>query len=90
MTRHLPVSMEEQLELAESFLVSRDSDVGPGQQGSHRVSPAVYAIASELPNALRREGHARTAVHVYSGALDRFLTELEAAGPLGKGNPLRR
>ncbi|MGW6413234.1 hypothetical protein ACWF95_39915 [Streptomyces vinaceus] len=90
MTRHLPQSIKEQLAIAEEFLVSRDSDVGTGQQGSHRVSPEVYAIASELPNALRREGHARTAVHVYSGALDRFLAELEAAGPLGKANGPRK
>ncbi|MFD3549334.1 hypothetical protein ACFWUW_27660 [Streptomyces sp. NPDC058655] len=90
MARHLPSSIDEQLQLAEDFLVSRDSDVGTGQQGSHRVSPEVYAIASDLPNALRREGHARTAVHVYSGALDRFLAELDAAGPLGKINAPRR
>ncbi|GLW04288.1 hypothetical protein [Streptomyces lavendulae] len=90
MARHLPQSIEEQLDLAEDFLISRDSDVGTGQQGSHRVSPEVYAIASELPNALRQEGHARTAVHVYSGALDRFLSELEEAGPLGKANAPRK
>lgn len=90
MARHLPQSIEEQLDLAEEFLVSRDSDVGTGQQGSHRVSPEVYAIASELPNALRQQGHARTAVHVYSGALDRFLSELEEAGPLGKVNAPRK
>ncbi|MFD9458548.1 hypothetical protein ACFWBC_36380 [Streptomyces sp. NPDC059985] len=90
MARHLPQTIEEQLDLAEDFLISRDSDVGTGQQGSHRVSPEVYAIASELPNALRQEGHARTAVHVYSGALDRFLAELEEAGPLGKANAPRK
>ncbi|MFJ2753564.1 hypothetical protein [Streptomyces sp. NPDC087297] len=90
MARHLPQTIEEQLDLAEDFLVSRDSDVGTGQQGSHRVSPEVYAIASELPNALRQEGHARTAVHVYSGALDRFLAELEESGPLGKANAPRK
>ncbi|MFE5828368.1 hypothetical protein ACFQ7B_42485 [Streptomyces erythrochromogenes] len=90
MTRHLPSSIEEQLDLAEDFLLKRDSDVGTGQQGSHRVSPEVYAIASDLPNAMRTAGHARTAVHVYSGALDRFLEELKAEGPLGRSLPPRQ
>ncbi|RXS64596.1 hypothetical protein EST92_30635 [Streptomyces sp. TM32] len=78
----LPRSIEEQLDLAEEFLLSRDSETGTGKQGSHRVSPEVYEIASQLPNELRRAGHARTAVHVYSGALDRFLKALEQDGPL--------
>ncbi|MFK0223789.1 hypothetical protein ACIQWN_37100 [Streptomyces vinaceus] len=83
MARHLPTAVEDQLALAESFLLSRDCDVGTGQQGSHRVSPAVFALASTLPNELRRAGHARTAVHVYSAALDRFLDELQAEAPRG-------
>ena len=83
MSLHLPSSIEDQLKLAEEFLRSRDADVGAGQQGSHRVSPAVYEIASKLPNALRGAGHGRTAVHVYSGALDRFLKAIDEEGPLG-------
>lgn len=81
---YLPSTIEEQLELAEEFLLSRETDVGTGKQASHRVSPEVYAIAAPLANDLREAGHARIAVHVYSGALDRFLRDLEAEGPLGK------
>ncbi|MFM9452420.1 hypothetical protein [Streptomyces europaeiscabiei] len=85
MSLYLPRTIEEQLELAEEFLLSRDSDVGTGKQASHRVSPEVFAIASPLANELREAGHARIAVHVYSGALDRFLRDLEEEGPLGSG-----
>jgi hypothetical protein len=81
---YLPSTIEEQLELAEEFLLSRETDVGTGKQASHRVSPEVYAVAAPLANDLREAGHARIAVHVYSGALDRFLRDLEAEGPLGK------
>ncbi|MEU7072969.1 hypothetical protein AB0B30_27940 [Streptomyces narbonensis] len=84
MTMYLPSTIEEQLALAEEFLLSRETDVGTGKQGSHRVSPEVYAIAAPLANELRKAGHARIAVHVYSGALDNFLRDLESEGPLGK------
>lgn len=84
MSQYLPSTIEEQLTLAEEFLLSRETDVGTGKQASHRVSPEVYAIAAPLANDLRQAGHARIAVHVYSGALDRFLRDLEAEGPLGK------
>lgn len=84
MSLYLPASIKEQLQLAEEFLLSRETDVGTGKQASHRVSPEVYAIAAPLANDLREAGHARIAVHVYSGALDRFLRALEAEGPLGK------
>ncbi len=84
MSQYLPSTIEEQLALAEEFLLSRETDVGTGKQASHRVSPEVYAIAAPLANDLREAGHARIAVHVYSGALDRFLRDLEAEGPLGK------
>ncbi|MFI6688055.1 hypothetical protein [Streptomyces sp. NPDC050485] len=83
MSLYLPVSIEQQLDLAEDFLVSREADVDAGKQGSHRVSPEVFAIASRLPNELRQAGHARTAVHVYSGALDLYLRALEEEGLLG-------
>ncbi|MFE6667626.1 hypothetical protein ACFVFH_29230 [Streptomyces sp. NPDC057697] len=82
MTLYLPSTISSQLELAEEFLLSRDSDVGTGKQASHRVSAEVYAIASPLANELRIAGHPRLAVHVYSGVLDRFLRDLEE-GPLG-------
>ncbi|MET7297111.1 hypothetical protein ABZS79_34320 [Streptomyces griseoloalbus] len=84
MSRYLPATIEEQLALAEEFLLSRETDVGTGKQASHRVSPEVYAIAAPLANDLREAGHARIAVHVYSGALDSFLRDLESEGPLGK------
>ncbi|MER6075925.1 hypothetical protein ABT187_45720 [Streptomyces sp. NPDC001817] len=84
MSLYLPATIEHQLKLAEEFLLSRETDVGTGKQASHRVSPEVYAIAAPLANDLREAGHARIAVHVYSGALDRFLRDLEAEGPLGK------
>ncbi|MFJ1641668.1 hypothetical protein [Streptomyces sp. NPDC088256] len=83
MTLYLPRTIPSQLELAEEFLLSRDSDVGTGKQASHRVSAEVYAIASPLANELRIAGHPRLAVHVYSGVLDRFLRDLEEEGPLG-------
>jgi hypothetical protein len=82
MSMYLPKTMEGQLKLAEEFLLSRDSDVGTGKQASHRVSPEVFEIAAPLANELRIAGRARIAVHVYSGALDRFLRDLEAEGPL--------
>ncbi|WP_189957527.1 hypothetical protein [Streptomyces alanosinicus] len=81
---YLPRTIEEQLNLAEEFLLSRETDVGTGKQASHRVSPEVFALAAPLANDLREAGHARIAVHVYSGALDRFLRDLEAEGPLSK------
>ncbi|MYZ36646.1 MULTISPECIES: hypothetical protein [unclassified Streptomyces] len=84
MSLYLPETIEEQLELAEDFLLSRETDVGTGKQASHRVSPEVYTLAAPLANDLRQAGHARIAVHVYSGALDKFLQDLEAEGPLGK------
>ncbi|MFI1530884.1 MULTISPECIES: hypothetical protein [Streptomyces] len=84
MSKYLPATIEEQLALAEEFLLSRETDVGTGKQASHRVSPDVYAIAASLANDLREAGRARIAVHVYSGALDRFLRDLAAEGPLGK------
>ncbi|ODA70274.1 hypothetical protein APS67_005500 [Streptomyces sp. AVP053U2] len=84
MSQYLPATIEEQLALAEEFLLSRETDVGTGKQASHRVSPEVYAVAAPLANDLREAGHARIAVHVYSGALDSFLRDLEAEGPLGK------
>lgn len=84
MSRYLPATIEEQLALAEEFLLSRETDVGTGKQASHRVSPEVYAVAAPLANDLREAGHARIAVHVYSGALDSFLRDLESEGPLGK------
>lgn len=84
MSQYLPATIEEQLALAEKFLLSRETDVGTGKQASHRVSPEVYAVAAPLANDLREAGHARIAVHVYSGALDSFLRDLEAEGPLGK------
>lgn len=83
MCLYLPSTIANQLELAEEFLLSRDSDVGTGKQASHRVSAEVYAIASPLANELRIAGHPRLAVHVYSGVLDRFLRDLEEEGPLG-------
>ncbi|WDN55915.1 hypothetical protein [Streptomyces clavuligerus] len=83
MLQYLPTTIEEQLVLAEEFLLSRETEVGTGKQASHRVSPEVYAIASPLANELREAGHARIAVHVYSGALDSFLRDLKAEGPLG-------
>ncbi|MET8747470.1 hypothetical protein [Streptomyces sp. NPDC004728] len=83
MSLYLPGTIAKQLELAEEFLLSRDSDVGTGKQASHRVSAEVYAIASPLANELRIAGHPRLAVHVYSGALDRFLQDLAEEGPLG-------
>ncbi|WEP00787.1 hypothetical protein A6P39_042200 (plasmid) [Streptomyces sp. FXJ1.172] len=82
MSLYLPQTIEEQLELAEEFLLSRETDVGTGKQASHRVSPEVFAVAAPLANDLREAGHARIAVHVYSGVLDRFLQDLEAEGPL--------
>ncbi|MFE1190104.1 hypothetical protein [[Kitasatospora] papulosa] len=82
MRQYLPETIEEQLVLAEEFLLSRETDVGTGKQASHRVCPEVYAIAAPLANDLREAGHARIAVHVYSGALDRFLRDLAAEGPL--------
>ncbi|MGW1171241.1 hypothetical protein [Streptomyces sp. NPDC002550] len=84
MRMYLPGTIEEQLQLAEEFLLSRETDVGTGKQASHRVSPEVFGIAAPLANDLREAGHARIAVHVYSGALDRFLRDLEAEGLLGK------
>ncbi|MFJ1742477.1 hypothetical protein ACIOG4_27860 [Streptomyces microflavus] len=84
MSEYLPETIEEQLELAEEFLLSRETDVGTGKQATHRVSPEVYSIAAPLANELREAGHARIAVHVYSGALDRFLRDLATEGPLGK------
>lgn len=84
MSQYLPTTIEDQLALAEEFLLSRETDVGTGKQASHRVSPEVYAVAAPLANDLREAGHARIAVHVYSGALDSFLRDLESEGLLGK------
>jgi hypothetical protein len=79
----LPSTIEEQLDLAEAYLRERPlTSAGTGKQSSHRVSPEVYAVASALPNNLRGAGRARTAIHVWSAAMRKFLDALEAEGPL--------
>ncbi|MEW1914623.1 hypothetical protein AB0442_40675 [Kitasatospora sp. NPDC085895] len=82
MRLYLPADTDAQLALAEGFFIRREGDVPAGRQASHRVSPAVYEVASKLPNDLRMVGRARTGVHVYSAALDLFLTALADEGPL--------
>ncbi|MFE3106825.1 hypothetical protein [Kitasatospora indigofera] len=82
MRLYLPSDTSTQLRLAEDFFVRREGDVPAGRQSSHRVSPRIYEIASRLPNDLRMVGRARTAVHVYSAAMDLFLTALQSEGPL--------
>ncbi len=82
MRLYLPGDTNAQLSLAEDFFLRREGDVPAGRQSSHRVSPGIYEIASRLPNDLRRVGRARTAVHVYSAAMDLFLTALKNEGPL--------
>jgi hypothetical protein len=82
MRLYLPQDASEQLEMAEGFFIRREGDVPAGRQSSHRVSPAVYEVASRLPNDLRMMGRARTAVHVYSAAMDLFLSALKDEGPL--------
>jgi len=79
----LPSTIEEQLDLAEAYLRERPlTSAGTGKQSSHRVSPDVYAVASALPNNLRGAGRARTAIHVWSAAMRKFLDALEVEGPL--------
>jgi hypothetical protein len=82
MRLYLPQDTDAQLALAEAFFIRREGDVPAGRQSSHRVSPQVFEVASRLPNDLRMVGRARTAVHVYSAAMDLFLSALEAEGPL--------
>ncbi|GJF33038.1 hypothetical protein KNE206_57380 [Kitasatospora sp. NE20-6] len=82
MRLYLPSDTSAQLALAEELFIRREGDVPAGRQASHRVSPAVYDVASRLPNDLRSVGRARTGVHVYSAALDLFLTALNDEGPL--------
>ncbi|GAA2785365.1 hypothetical protein GCM10010441_07930 [Kitasatospora paracochleata] len=82
MRLYLPAATDAQLALAEAFFIRREGDVPAGRQASHRVSPGVYEVASKLPNDLRMVGRARTGVHVYSAALDLFLTALGEEGPL--------
>ncbi|MEU5431461.1 hypothetical protein AB0H73_38480 [Streptomyces olivoreticuli] len=79
----LPSDLDSQIALAEAF-IRRRGGVPAGKQSSHRVSPAVYAIVSKLPDALRAAGRGRTAVHIYSAIVDEFLSAIEAEGPLTK------
>lgn len=83
MTMHLPATLEEQLDLAESFLRDMGARRIPeGQQSSYRVSPEVLAIVRPLSNHLKAAGKARTGYHIYSAVLARFLKDLASEGPL--------
>ncbi|MEU2282480.1 hypothetical protein ABZ614_11170 [Streptomyces sp. NPDC013178] len=87
MTMHLPASLEQQLELAEAFLRDMGARRIPeGQQSSYRVSPEVLEVVRPLSNHLKAAGKARTGYHIYSAVLSRFMTDLEAEGPLSFGS----
>ncbi|MEV7885193.1 hypothetical protein ACWD3I_25285 [Streptomyces sp. NPDC002817] len=83
MAMYLPVTLDEQLGLAEAFLRDMGTRRIPeGQQSSYRVSPEVLDIVRPLSNHLKAAGKARTAYHIYSAVLARFLKDLAAEGPL--------
>ncbi|OIV37103.1 hypothetical protein BIV57_12755 [Mangrovactinospora gilvigrisea] len=77
----LPAELDEQIALGEEFFEGR-LDVPAGKQASHRISPEVYEVVSRLPDRLKAAGRGRITTHIYSAALERFLKELEAEGPL--------
>lgn len=83
MAMHLPATLEEQLDLAESFLRDMGARRIPeGQQSSYRVSPEVLEIVRPLSNHLKAAGKARTGYHIYSAVLARYLQDLASEGPL--------
>ncbi|WP_127452950.1 hypothetical protein [Streptomyces sp. B29(2018)] len=79
--RHLPKSIEEQVALAAAYV--RSGRVGTtGKQSTYRVGPDIAALVTSMPMDMKSAGRGRTAVHVFSAAVQRLLDELEEDGPL--------
>ncbi|MFJ4700532.1 hypothetical protein ACIP5N_21865 [Streptomyces sp. NPDC088768] len=79
--RHLPTTLDEQVKLAEAYLRSGRAGT-TGKQSTYRLAPDVASLVKSLPMGMKRAGRSRTAVHVYSAAVQRLLDELEADGHL--------
>ncbi|NED20620.1 hypothetical protein G3I31_21450 [Streptomyces sp. SID9913] len=79
--RHLPTTIEAQVKLAESYLRSGRAGT-TGKQSTYRLGPDVADLVRTMPMGMKKAGRSRTAVHVYSAAVQRLLDELEADGPL--------
>ena len=79
--RHLPSTLDAQVKLAESYLRSGRAGT-TGKQSTYRLGPDVAGLVKSLPMGMKKAGRSRTAVHVYSAAVQRLLDELEADGPL--------
>ncbi|WP_446046105.1 hypothetical protein [Streptomyces olivaceus] len=79
--RHLPKSIEEQVALAAAYV--RSGRVGTtGKQSTYRVGPDIAALVTSMPMDMKSAGRGRTAVHVFSAAVQALLDELEEDGPL--------
>ncbi|KOU43557.1 hypothetical protein ADK54_17285 [Streptomyces sp. WM6378] len=79
--RHLPGTIEEQVALAAAYV--RSGRVGTtGKQSTYRVGPDMAALVLSMPMDMKSAGRGRTAVHVFSAAVQRLLDELEEDGPL--------
>ena len=79
--RHLPSGIEGQVKLAESYLRSGRTGT-TGRQSTYRLSPDIARRVRAMPMDMKKAGRSRTAVHVFSAAVQRLLDELEADGPL--------
>ncbi|MFE0373575.1 hypothetical protein [Streptomyces tendae] len=79
--RHLPKTIEEQVALAAAYV--RSGRVGTtGKQSTYRVGPDIAELVQSMPMDMKSAGRGRTAVHVFSAAVQRLLDELEEDGPL--------
>ncbi|MEV6421795.1 hypothetical protein [Streptomyces sp. NPDC051662] len=82
----LPATIDEQMKLAEEFLrLMGARKIPEGKQSSYRVSPAVHDVAAPLSNHLKAAGRARTAYHIYSAVLTKYLDQLRSEGPIKFG-----